>query len=193
MAAPGVTLIKSFTYRGNPEEWSNQYHIQGSAPSTPAAWRSLVDDLVALEKTCYTTETTVVRAICYENTDDDAVYTYNLADFAGVVHGTCAPTSGAQAGDVAVLARWGTGRTSTKGKPIYLYKFFHDAWAQASPNEDNVNGTQYDAVYAFAEDVMTTSGDWPGMAGKDGVAPTGWHVGLYLTTRTLKRRGRRPT
>lgn len=193
MAAPGITVVQTFTYRGAPEEWSNKFHFQGDAPSDPAGWRDLADAFIDLWKTTLTDVVTIVRVLCYEDTDDPAVYTYTLASFSGNVAGTI--TTGVSAdllesGDVAALLRWNTGKTSTKGKPIYLFKYLHGVM-HASGARDTWRDTT--VAGTFASDVMSASGDWPGLADKAGDAPVGHLAETYLTTRTLKRRGRRPT
>lgn len=195
MAAPGITVIKSFTYRGSEEEYSNTYHFVGSAPSDDVGWRSLADDLITLEHYIYDAETSVVRALCYEDTDDDSVYTYHLADFGGPVSGALL-VGGDDIpcpGDAAVWCAWDTGKRSTKGKPIWLRKYFHPAYRD-SGDDDTISATQKADLVSFATSALSASGDWPGIADKDGDAPTGsTRVADYVTTRTLKRRGRRPT
>lgn len=202
MAAPGIIVRKTFKWRGDDEEWANVYHFQGDAPDTPAGWRALCDDFIALEKTVLRgtgdgagTQVTIESVLCYENTDDDSVYTYDLAAFGGVVNGTYGPTESGyrwNEGSTAYMARWGTGRTTSKSKPIYLRKYYHPL-CTASTDPDLVITSLKNAVDDFAEAVMTASGDWPGLAGPDGNAPTGWLAMPYGTNRDLKRRGRRPT
>ena len=194
MAAPGIISIKTFTFRDAPEEWSNRYHFQGSPPSTEADWRSLVDDFVLLEKTAVSDVNSIVRFLCYANTDDDSVYTYDLTAFGGAVPGTNTggPSSYQSSGDVAYDIRWNTGRRTSTNKPIYLRKYLHGAYHEAG-DRDKLDSTMLANCQTFAGNVETTSGAWPGLAGPDGVAPTGYLTLPYLTTRTLKRRGRRPT
>lgn len=197
MPTPGVFLIKTFPYRGSDEEWGNGYHFAGTAPTTPADWRSLVDALITIEKPIYTSRTNVVRALCYEDYSPghDSVYTYHLADFGGVVPGTGSAGGGGVLcpGDDAVWAGWNTGEINSKGKPIWLRKYFHDAIADGT-DHDEVFGAQLGALSDYVTAVLASSGDWPGIAGPDGHVPDGgvrWSTNV--TTRTLKRRGRRPT
>jgi hypothetical protein len=193
MAAPGITVVQTFTYRGAPEEWSNKFHFQGSAPANPADWRALADAFITLWKTTLTDVVSIVRVLCYENTDDPAVYTYTLASFSGNVPGTIVTGSSAdllESGDVAALLRWNTGRTSSRGKPVYLFKYLHGVM-HASGARDTWRDTT--VANTFAANVMASSGAWPGLADKTGTVPVGHLAETYLTTRTLKRRGRRPT
>jgi hypothetical protein len=193
MAAAGITLIKTFTYRGAPEEWSNTYHLDGH-PTTDADWRTAVDDLISYEKSCYSPRTEVVRALCYEDTDADSVYTYILADFAGNVPGILPADSGPVApGDCAVWVRWNTGLRSSSGKAIYLRKYFHDVMSQGVPNEDLVEVDNRADLQTFALNMLTAEFDVHHLADSSGRRPDGPGLaGTYITTRTLKRRGPRP-
>ena len=196
VAAPGVTLVQTFTYRGNAEEWSNTYHFVGDAPSDDTGWRDLVDSLAGKVAHGLTTQVTIIRAYCYEDTDDDAVFVYDMLGESAQVVGQVAITSMHVApGDVAAWIRWKTSRTNSKGHPIYLRKYYHsvllagetgDAWDQLE------TGTYKPSLETVGTDLNTSFGDWPGIAGPDGVAPGAMVVSTYTTTRTLKRRGKRP-
>lgn len=195
MAAPGVVLYKTFTWRGETEEWGNTYHFAGDPPSAAADWRSLVDALVTLEKACLCDTVTIERAICYEDTDHSSVYSYDLSAFAGTVPGTFVTSTGGgtvQEGGSAYMARWDTGRRSTKGKPIYLRKYWHPAYS-ADGAPDVVKSNLVSLVATFANDVLSSSGDWPGMTGPDHVAPVGHLAQTYTTYRDLRKGRRRPT
>lgn len=195
MAAAGIVSIKTFTYRGAAEEWSNKYHFQGDPPSDPAGWRDLCDAFVLQEKAILTDVVHIVRFQCYEDTDDSSVYTYDLAAFGGTVQGTYVTGSSAdllEAGDTAGLIRWNTGRISTKGKPIYLFKYYHGVMHE-SGTVDALRTTLKTAYATFANAIRSAAGDWPGLADKTGTEPVGYLAETYLTTRTLKRRGRRPS
>ena len=195
MAEAAITLIKSFEYRGVDEEWSNQYHFGGAAtPGSDSDWRTIVDDLVALEIACYSERVTVVRALCYLNSDDPSVYTYNLADFGGVVPGELDSTAGiTQAGDAAGWVRWDTGKTSSTGKRIYLRKYFHDVHASAEATPDTIIAAWKTQYQTFGDAMLSPFSGVYYMCDPEGDAPTGLALaGSYVTTRTLKRRGRRP-
>lgn len=194
MAAPGFTLIKEFTYRGDAhEEWGNTYHVHDT-PADPATWRTIVDALIALEREVYTDVVTILRAICYEDTEADSVYTYHLADFAGTVPGALVVGDGGHtmSGDDALWVGWDTGKRNSKSKPIWLRKYFHDAHVAAS-QIDQTDPDQLAALGTFATAAVTPAGDWPGLTDPEGDAPTGGsRTSSFVTTRTLKRRGRRP-
>jgi hypothetical protein len=193
MSAPGVTLVKTFEYRGAQEEWANTYHMT-LAPSDPAGWRTAVDGLIAQEKTLYTSDVVILRALCYTDTSLASVYTYDLASFGGTVPGTLVIGTGSRApGDVAAWVRWDTGRRSTRGKTIYLRKYFHDVYVESGSSSDIVSPDWRTAAAAFGTAMLSALGGGFALAGPDGVQPPGpaGHS-TYATTRTLERRGRRP-
>lgn len=196
MAAPGVTVVYSFNYRGNPEEWSQKYHFVGDAPSSDADWILLCADFVPLLQPALAEWVTIERIYCYANTDDDSVYTYNLADHGGTVPGTCPLPSGAglAPGDAAAWVRWKTARVNTHGKPIYLRKYFHGIMLGTENPAliDTLASAYQEALAAFGASVEGASGHWPGIAGPDGVEPGTVTASTFATTRTLHRRGRRP-
>lgn len=195
MAAPGIVLVKQMQYRGAPEEWSNKYHFVGSAPSDSAGWDSLRAALVTLEKALYGGWVKIVAAYGYDDTDHDATYVYHYAagsEPTGTI--TASGTEVGAPGDAAAWVRWKTARNNSRGRPIYLRKYFHGVTlAGAFSGDSDAMATEWiSAATSFAGSVNATSGAWPGIAGPDGVAPGASSVSTYITTRTLKRRGPRP-
>lgn len=196
MAAPGVTLVQTFTYRGQPEEFSNTYHFVGDPPANDTDWRSLVDSLAGKVGHGLTTLVTIIRAYCYEDTDDNAVFTYDMLAESAQVVGSVSVTSAYLApGDCAAWIRWKTARTNSNGHPIYLRKYYHSvvlAGDTGDAQDQLETGTYKPSLETVGTDLNTSFGDWPGIAGPDGVAPGAMVVSTYVTTRTLKRRGARP-
>ena len=197
MATPGITLIQSFTYRDAVEERGNSYHFVGDAPSDDAAWELVVAELVALVKAVLPVTTSIVRAYCYPDLSPhhDSVLTVTDATF-GATTGSLSTPSGSflAPGDAAMWIRWKTARTNTHGKPIYLRKYYHGVIVSpAGGDGDTIQSDQHTAYLALGTALNTPSGDWPGLCGPDGVAPGARAASTYATTRTLRRRGRRPS
>src|SRR5436190_17520004 len=94
----GLTIIKRFTYRGQPEEWSNHYQLSGSTPADSAAWRTLFDALVTQEKNIYSSNTVVVGGYGYDRTPqkgDHALWSVDLTVAPNTpVPGLMAPPTG---------------------------------------------------------------------------------------------------
>lgn len=192
--APGIVVTYRFTYRGSDEEWSQKYHHDGTAPSSPSAWRDWCDVFTIAVRNVLGTQVHIVRYNCYEDLSAPTTYTYNLADWAGEIAGEWAPSSGEDwaSGDTAYLERWNTGRMSSKGKPVYLFKYFHPAGIlEATP--DDLAPTLKTVMDTFGAALETGLSSGLKIADKNGNAVTGYHTEPYATTRTLKRRGRRPT
>ena len=197
----GVTLVKRLTYRGDPtEEYSNQYWFTGSVPSSSAAWKTLYDALIAQEKTVYVSEVSVVRAYGYGSDADDAVAvdSYDYLGAAAAVAGTGTLGSGAvMNGDSAVWVRWKTSRLNSKGKAIYLRKYYHPAQATLSnTGSDTVlpaQVTELTALGAKLRDGSFLDGRTLTARGHSSDVLVSHLASPYVTTRTLKRRGKRPT
>ncbi len=196
----GFTVVKTFPYRGDLlEEFSNTYHLTGSVPADSAAWRTLFNALVTAEKTVYTSSTHVVRGYGYDSDADDAVAVWSVdltVSPESPVAGTLSPgTSSHQAGDSAVWCRWKTSRLNSSGKAIYLRKYFHDVFAvDSAGGADAVVATQKTALNALATKL------WDGTFAESRKITARGHTDVilssgassYVTTRTLKRRGKRP-
>lgn len=199
-AQTGLVLIKTFPYRGDlNEEFSNKYHFTGSVPADATAWRALFDALVVEEKKLYTSAVHVIKGYAYatDNPADDSVWSVDLRVSPDApVAGTLTPgASSHQMGDTAVWVRWKTSRNNTNGKAIYLRKYFHDVFCVDSVGgADAVVAAQKTALTNFGTKLMdgTFSGGRKitAMGHDDVITATG--ASSYATTRTLKRRGKRP-
>lgn len=199
MAAPTtvITIVKAFTYRGvSGEEWSNTYMLSGSTPADSTAWRALFDAIVAQEKTLYTSATSVTRGYGYDKVPakgDHAIWSVDLRPSSTTVPGTLSTGTGVRAGgDAANWIRWSLNRYNTHGKRVYLRKYFHDAMMVAGGG-DTVYATQktaYDAFGAFMFGGTLTGSRT--IVDKLGNVPIASASSQYITTRTLKRRSKRP-
>lgn len=193
-----LTVIKRFTYRGDAtEEWSNKYYLTGGLPADNTAWKALSDALILQEKTCYTTASSVVRVYGYnsDDTSPSAVWSWDY-----LAHGTAVPgllsvssatdTSGDQAG----VMWWKTDRLNSRGRPIYLRKYFHGAKRSGTP-PDSIETTcaaAYDALaIKLSDGSFLDARKIRSRTHADAIVATGHDV--FITTRTLKRRGKRPS
>lgn len=203
----GLTVVKRFTYRGDAtEEYSNTYWLTGTVPADDTAWRALFDAMVVSEKQVYPSSVTVVRGYGYADNQghfgprpagtevSPSVWTRDLVAAAATVAGTLAVTSEIRCpGDAAVWVRWKTSRLN-KGKAIYLRKYFHPAYAASAGAFDQIANAQRDALLLHAAkmwDGTFISGRKITAAGSTDVI-VGANHSPYVTTRTLRRRGKRP-
>lgn len=197
MALPlRVTIVKEFEYRGAAEEWSNTYGFSGAALTDYQAMLDFCGTLAAVEANVYLGTCKATRALVYQPGSIVADRSIDFGvELGGDVPGALVVGSNAQewAGDQAGWIRGKIG-VNSKGRPVYVRKYFH-----AGASEQ---GGQTDATIAgwrtAAEGVLTllTNGSMPG--GRKWCGPDGEMVTLtarsdWTTTRTLKRRGRRPT
>ena len=195
---PSLRIDKSFSYRGAAERWSNRYHLNGSVPATQAEWLAITNALVAIEKTLYPPGVTVVFASGYASDTGPAVYTrdFTVAPDA-VVPGTLAPGTGVQlGGDEAFWVRWFCGQTNSRGKKIYLRKYFHNAYRDASGGgQDTLATPQKTAALTFSTSMngfAVTGYATRAICDKAGNLAISQNVVTFVTTRTLKRRGGSP-
>jgi len=191
---PSITIVKSFTYRGQPEEFSNTYHFTGTTPANTAAWKALADAIIAAEKLAVQPSVSFVRAYGYEAGTEHSVaqIDYAVAPNTIVVGTQPFPSGVAVPGDIALTIRWETGRLNSRGKKIYCRKYMHGALSDGAP-VDKVYTGQATAYLTFANKLI--DGTLPGSfkyCAPQGALCTTPSVGEYLTTRTLKRRGKRP-
>ena len=193
-----MVLIKRFTYRGDTnEEWSNRYYLTGADPTSNAQWLTLFNQLAQIERSLYTADHKITRAYGYVNDSPNAaaVYTRDLKAQNAEVPGEHVAAGLKMPGDVAGIVRWRTSRLTSKGKNIYLRKFMHGCFG-LDANPDNVHTTQLAKYTNFAQWLASgteTGGRTirgPGQASEIILASQGMP---FLTTRTLKRRGKRPT
>lgn len=197
-AVCGITSLKEFTYRGLPEAWSNTYWFEGAIPSDNTAWKSLYDALVLQEKTFLPPAVTLIGAYGYDDNSDDrnAVYHIDMkVSPNAVVAGTYSGGGAAGAsGDAAMWIRWGTSRNNTNGRKIYLRKYYHGVYNSGGAGFDALLGTQKTALSAFGAKMMDGSFiDGRTLRSRlHDETLVGHAESTYITTRTLKRRGKRP-
>jgi hypothetical protein len=190
-----LVLIKSFNYRDQAEEWSNKYHFEGTIPADANAWQTLATGWINEEKHCYTSATHVVRAYGYEPGSNHAnwVHDYAAESPPGIPGDLTVSTAEHPCpGDSAATIRWSTGEYNSRGKLIYARKYMHGVWYGAA-GPDHVADVQLAAYNQYA--TIVTSGFFPGSAkycGPQGADLRDPRADPFITTRTLKRRGKRP-
>ena len=195
--ATGLVVIKKMGYRDDAdEEWSNKYWFTGAVPADRTAWIGLFNEVVETEKACYVPATQVVRAYGYDNSDphSPAVFVYDLEEEAAPIAGTLTSTASDHvfAGDQAGMLWWKTSRRNARGKWIYLRKYMHAGYSPNSASDEITTNT----IASYGQHVLKlsngtlTGGRIIRSPGQDEVIQEASHS-VYVTTRTLKRRGKR--
>lgn len=194
---PSLTIVKVMQYRGNDEEWSNTYFMDGDLPTSPASWKTLADAVIADEVGLYDVDQSVVKAIGHKAGESVAVWSYDYAGAMASVPGTYPETSAfKQAGDTAAWIRWSTDQLTSKGKPIYLRSYFHPAYCGSGGSPDDIAAGWITAAQEYGDDWIAGFTDGDGhvqhRCGPHGAVGLVALPSAFSTTRTLERRGRRP-
>jgi hypothetical protein len=189
-AQPSVTIIKSFTYRGSAEEWTNTYHFDGGDPADAAEWKAIADAIIAEEKTLFSSGTTIVRAIGHKAGVAVHDWAYDYEAHSEEVSGTRS-TGDNVPGDTAAWIRWSTTQLTSTGKPIYLRSYYHDCRSAVTP-PDTLESAYKTLLQDFGDFMLDFLGDDSRhRAGPNGAIGQEALPSSFFTTRTLKRRGRR--
>jgi hypothetical protein len=191
----GLTLVKRFEYRGDPnEEFSNSYHFKNNPPSDDPSWLQLTNDVVAIEQKAMSPQVTYVRCYGYNDNDPNAhhvfVHDWDVSGSNPVGTGAWV-NANPFSGDQASVVEWRLDRLSKRGKPIYLRKYFHHGAKAADP--DALAADYMTALDTFAKRSGGIGGHWGGLRSR--AQDDNWldyKVIPWVTTRTLKRRGKRP-
>lgn len=191
-----VRLDKSFTYRGAAERWSNKYHLSGANPGSTAEWDAILLALATAEKAVYNATVTIVYASCYTSDTGPAVYTKDYTQAPNTpIAGSLATTGNLMAGDQSSWVRWWAGQYNTRGKLIYLRKYFHGGRIDTGNGDLLYSGykTALGTFAALGVSGFTITGfSGRSIADKNGNAAQTYAVPTYVTTRTLKRRSNSP-
>lgn len=154
-ATPSVKIVKQSTWRGSARLWSNRYHFNGGVPADTAHWLTLFDAIVAAEKLCLQTTTSIVHAWAYAAGSDVPV-----ADKPYTQPGSISRTTDiATPLQTAALIRWATTARSTKNHPVYLFSFMHDILAQGNSTPDTLSSAQKTPLETYATAWMTGFSD----------------------------------
>jgi len=189
-----LTLIKDMAYRAEQfEEFSNSYIFKAPTPVNTTEWTSLMNQIVGLEQPIYDAGVRWVRAVGHGSTDPGAValFEHDFLVPGPPPIGSFADVSGRiGAGDQASCVEWSTDRKSIRGKTIYLRKYHHHPHINATVADD-LSSPYVNALSVYAGSFSPTT-PWGGLTNTTGLASVaGNKVIPYVTTRTLKRRGRR--
>jgi len=191
---PSITIIKSFSYRGVPEEFSNTYHFSGTMPADRAAWLTLGNAIWSAEASATHNGVTYVRMYGYEAGTEHSIVQIDSTEpgWSGTNANLALSSSVAAPGDTAATIRWFTGQLNSRGKKIYCRKYMHGVRSDTSSSDKLYSGAQT-AYATFAGKMI--DGTLPGgvkYCGPQGAVLSAPVVNQWLTTRTLKRRGKRP-
>ena len=191
-ARTGLIQVKRFTYRDQTnEEFSNRYHFKDSPPGSDAAWAQLATDLWAFEQEVFPPSVELVYSYGYnsDNPADPNVWSHDWAPAGTGVKGVYVPTSHPMAGDQAACVEWKTDAKNGRGKPIWLRKYLHGGFVDPLKPDELEDGYMA-ALQTYANGLATFYGGLT--AQRTAYSVISQHPIPWVTTRSLKRRGKRP-
>lgn len=195
--AIGIVSTKEFSYRSdNSERFSNKYWFTGAVPTSAATWKTFYDTLVAAERTVMGPLVHFVAATGYDNDTpgSHSVWSWERTT-EPLVSGSLiiGATDTRFAGDQAAMLEWKLARKNSRGKWVYLRKYFHGG-AVENVAPDDISPAMLTAMQNVG--VVLSDGTWNQghqlRSQKGAETITGVIASPYVTTRTLKRRGKRP-
>lgn len=191
---PSITILKRCTYKSVLEEFGNTYHFSGTQPADLAAWKTLADAIIAAERPTMPADVEFVQAYGYNAGNDNSVAQIDYRVSPNVVlSGTGGFTGGGRNNlEVAATVRWPTPGFTSRGKRIYLRKYYHAVYTSVFPDMDKLLASQKATFATFAAKLI--DGTLPGgfkYCGPQGAVASAPQVNDYTTTRELKRRGKR--
>lgn len=181
-------------YRGAPEEWSNTYDFTGTLPTSDTDWKALAVAVYTTEKTILKPSCELVRAYGYRPDSNVSVAQIDFTVGTPLTpDGTLTIASAERefSGDQAATVRAQIGVSST-GKKVYIRKYYH-AGGLGSGTPDVIVTAMQTAMATHFNTLL--AGSLPGgstLCGPAGQTPFNVLASPLVTTRTLKRRGKRP-
>lgn len=154
-----MRLVKSFSYRNVPREFSNRYFIGLNYPTDSARWDALLHAVSSQERTIYPPAVnggaSIIRGYGYKPGSDVPVYETVLTDDGLLDHSTWIRSPG----DCAAVAVYTTPDRSKKNHPIYLYSYWHAVGTDTTSPGDGVAQGQHVAMQAYAQHWITGFSD----------------------------------
>jgi len=188
-----LTLTKRFTYRDvSDEEFSNTYEFVGAPPGDFATWHALAMQVWGNEAGCFTTDVQFVHAVGHNNNDPQAQNVY-LEDFTSQnIKGQYVNTAGIRgAGDQAACVEFKTDINSTKGKPVYVRKFFHEPYIDPA-DTDRLHAPYVTALNSYGTAIIDVHGGLGCHSPNQPQRIALQHLVIpWVTTRTLRKRGKK--
>jgi hypothetical protein len=142
----GASIVKSTSWRGINEEFTNVYHFDTSINTTS---EQVADKLIEHERRFFAANVNFHRVLVWGPADGTKQENRMLVqrDLTGTGE---APVTKIMAKELCLIVQWDTGRVNTRGGKIYLRKYLHKG-ALAQDDEGAAKGNTALPPSAIAE------------------------------------------
>lgn len=194
MAILGVSITKSFLYRGNQERWDNVYHFEVPEADEQTA-RDIIEALNPIETAVHGDSVNFREARAWSAggtpEENETVLILDLTGVGGQ------PARGDWFATACYFVQIRTDRDSATGKPVYLSKYLRSRTAfgetitqEAMTGREQLPGSVQDNIFNYMNDLTplsTSSGDYNLAAPSGRVAVSGLpEVDPYIEDHELR-------
>lgn len=181
-----IRIVKQIPYRGGTRNFSNRYFFGSLTSLTSTTFNNLADALIAAEKLFFTSWVGYVEAIGYNGGTVGAAFSKSVSGSGSRTH----TSEVLVPGDCCAIARFSTTARTSKGHPIYLFKYYHGVYNDGGSLPDTLSASGYSHLQTLADTLVsgvsdgTTARPISGPYGATAVAKT---VDPYIGHRDFPR------
>lgn len=181
-----IVIKKEILYRGSGRFYSNRYFFGGLTSLTSTTFNNLADAIEAGEKLVTSSWISYAEAVGYDGGSNVSVFSKTLSGGGSRTHSSehLCP------GDCAALLRFSTAARTSKGHPIYLFKYIRGAYYDSESDPDLLSTDMAAKMSTFGTALVTGYSDGTTdqpISGPFGATATGRTVEQYITHRDFPR------
>lgn len=181
-----IVIKKAILYKGTEREWSNRYFFGDLTTLDSTKFNNLADAIEAAEKLAMSSWVGFAEAIGYNGGSNISAFSKGLSGSGSRTHSSehLCP------GDCAALVRFSTAARTSKGHPIYLFKYFRGCYYDTEADPDLLSADEAAKLDTFGGDCVTGFSDGTAnhpISGPFGATAQSHFVETYITHRDFPR------